>query len=147
MRVSPRYPWPFNRFSDTIKGLFTEVPTELGECIILNHAVIHGSSKNLTPQPRVAVILGMCTSGCDIHYHYMPDGNPENRIEKYLMAPDMYYDLQLTGKPNRGKLVDYISHSFEPVKEETFKKWIKTESRLSIWDKTRLLYFDKLKSN
>ncbi len=146
LRVSPRYPWPFNDLSSKIRGMCTEVETEVGECIILNHAVIHGSSKNLTGEPRVAVILGLCTSGCDIHYHFMPDGNPD-RIEKYLMEPDMYYDLGLTGKPSRGKLVEYISHKFEPVKEEAFKKWIKKDNHFSLWDKARLLYFDTKKSN
>ena len=147
MRVSPFYPWPFENFSSTIRGLFTDVETEPGECVILNHAVIHGSSENLTGQPRVAVILGMCTSGCDIFYHYMPEGNPANGIEKYLMQPDMYYDLQANGKPNRGKLVDRISYSFEPVKLETFKKWIRNDGHFNLWDKARLLYFDSLKSN
>lgn len=147
MRVSPFYPWPFSKLTETIRGLCTEIETEPGECVILNHAVIHGSSENQTGQPRVAVILGMCTKGCDIYYHYMPDGNPANRIEKYLMEPDMYYDLQANGKPNRGKLVEYISHNFEPVKMETFKKWIRKDNHFNLWDKARLLYFDSLKSN
>lgn len=147
LRVSPFYPWPFAHLTETIRPMCTEVETEPGECIILNHAVIHGSSENRTGQPRVAVILAMCSSGCDIHYHYMPEGNPANKIEKYLMEPDMYYDLQANGKPNRGKLVEYISHTFEPVKTEVFKQWIKRDNHFSIWDKARLLYFDGMKSN
>lgn len=147
LRVSPFYPWPFKHLSTTLRGLSTDIATEPGECVILNHAVIHGSSENLTGQPRVAVMLGMCTKGCDIYYHYMPEGNPANRIEKYLMEPDMYYDLQTNGKPNRGKLVEYISYNFEPVKMETFKKWVKKDNHFNLWDKVRLLYFDSLKSN
>lgn len=147
LRVSPFYPWPFSHLNSILRPLCTEITTEPGESIILNHAVIHGSSENQTGQPRVAVMLGLCTSGCDIYYHYLPDGNPANRIEKYLMEPDMYYDLQTNGKPGRGKFVEYISYNFEPVTIQTFKNWVKKDTHFSLWDKARLLYFDSLKSN
>jgi len=147
LRVSPFYPWPFRHINGTLRALCTDIQTEVGESVILNHAVIHGSSENLTGQPRVAVMLGLCTSGCDIYYHYLPDGNPANRIEKYLMEPDMYYDLQLNGKPGRGKLVEYITYNFEPVTIDTFKSWVRRDTHFSLLDKARLLYFDSLKSN
>ncbi len=147
LRVSPFYPWPFTHINGTLRGLCTDIQTEIGESVILNHAVIHGSSENLTGQPRVAVMLGMCTSGCDIYYHYLPEGNPANQIEKYLMEPDMYYDLQANGKPGRGKFMGYVSYNFEPVKIETFKNWVKKDNHFTLWDKARLLYFETLKSN
>jgi hypothetical protein len=140
LRVVPEYPRPFLPYLDTIREMFTDIETDIGECIVINHSVFHGSTTNLTGQPRVAIILGMCSAPADIYYHYMADGDNSN-IEKYLMKPEDYYYFNPDGRPAKAKQVDTISFEYEPVSEFTFKSWIRTNPHLSLLAKAKLLYF------
>jgi hypothetical protein len=140
LRVVPDYPRPFLPYLDTIRELFTDIETEIGECVVINHSVLHGSSVNLTGQPRVAIIMGFCTEGADIHYHYMPEGD-SSRIEKYLMKAEDYYHFNPDGRPKYAKQIDTISYCYEPVSEQTFKSWVKKEPHLDLLTKAKLLYF------
>ena len=143
LRVVPEYPRPFIRFQDTIRELFTDIETDIGECVVINHAVLHGSSVNLTGQPRVAVILGMCSGPGDIHYYYMPNGD-KSKIEKYRMKAEDYYYFRPDGRPANAEMVDTISFPFEPVSESAFRSWIKKDQHLSFMEKIKLLYFKTL---
>lgn len=143
LRVVPEYPRPFVRFQDTIRELFTDIETTIGECVVINHSVVHGSTVNLTGQPRVAVILSMCSAPANVYYYYMPNGD-SSKIEKYLMRPEDYYYFNSDGRPAKAKLADTISYSFEHTSEETFKAWIKQDEHLGFLTKLKLLYFKSL---
>jgi len=145
LRVVPTYQWPFQKFSNTLRNLLTPIDTEPGECVVLNHSVIHGSAPNLTSQPRVAVILGMCSAPAPVYYYYMPNGD-NMRIEKYLMTAEDYYYFLPDGRPQKGKLVDHVSYPFEPTHEEIFRNWIRQDSHLSFWQKNKLLHLQPLTS-
>lgn len=143
LRVVPSYPWPFQNFSSTLRGLLTPIDTEPGDCVVLNHSVIHGSSTNLTGQPRVAVILGMCSAPAPLYYYYLPNGD-STRIEKYLMTAEDYYHFMPDGRPVHAKLIDTISYTFKPTEEKVLKKWIKHDSHLNLMQKVKLLYLQSL---
>lgn len=143
LRVVPEYPRPFVHLQDTIRSLFTDIVTDIGECVVLNHAVLHGSAPNHTGSPRVAVILGMCSGPADIYYYYMPQGD-STRIEKYKMAPEDYYYFKADGRPARARQVDTIAHTFEPASVDSFKSWIRRDPHLSLMTKINLLYFKSL---
>jgi hypothetical protein len=146
LRVVPEYPRPFVRFQDTIKQLFTDIETDIGDCVVINHSLIHGSAVNLTGQPRVAVILGMCSAPADIYYYYMPDGN-SSRIEKYHMTAEDYYYFKPDGRPARAALPEIISYPFEHTSAHTFKSWIKRDTHLSFIAKMKLLHFKTLEKD
>ncbi|MBS1685325.1 MAG: phytanoyl-CoA dioxygenase family protein [Bacteroidetes bacterium] len=143
LRVVPEYPRPFVHLQDTIRALFTDIATDIGECVVLNHAVLHGSAANHTGSPRIAIILGMCSGPADIHYYYMPQGD-STRIEKYKMTPEDYYYFKSDGRPARAHQVDTIAHTFEPASVESFKHWIRRDPHLSLMTKINLLYFKSL---
>ena len=143
LRVVPSYPQPFIKFQNTFRDLFTDIETEIGECVVINHSVFHGSSVNLTGQPRVAVILGLCSAPADIHYYYMPDGD-NARIERYRMTAEDYYHFKADGRPSHARLVETVSFPFEPASKQTFKAWVRTEPHLSFLAKMNLLYFKSL---
>ena len=143
LRVVPKYPRPFVQFQDTIRQLFTDIDTEIGDCVVINHSLLHGSRANFTGQPRLAVILGMCSAPADIYYYYMPEGD-NSKIEKYRMAPEDYYYFKPDGRPARAKLAEVISYPFEPTSEKTFRDWIKHDNHLSLWTKMKLLFSKSL---
>lgn len=143
LRVVPEYPRPFVQFQDIIRQLFTDVETEIGECVAINHSVLHGSTVNLTGQPRVAVILGMCSAPADVYYFYMPYGD-NTKIEKYKMTTEDYYHFKPDGRPAYAKLTEIISHTFEHTSIQDFKNWIKQDPHLNNWTKLNLLHFKSL---
>jgi len=143
LRVVPDYPRPFLPYLDTIRELFTDIETEIGECVVINHSVLHGSSINRTGKPRVAIIMGFCTEGADIHYHYMPDGD-SSKIEKYLMKAEDYYHFKPDGRPLFAKQIDTISHRYELVPEQVFKSWVRKNPHLNLLTKAKL-YFKTFK--
>lgn len=145
LRVVPKYPRPFVLFQDTIRELFTDIETDIGECVVINHSLVHGSSLNLTGKPRVAVILGMCSAPAEVHYHYMPDNNAA-KIEKYKMTAEDYYYFKPDGRPAKAKMVETMSYSFEHTTEATFKTWLRQNPNLGLWTKMKLLYFKTLEN-
>lgn len=146
LRVVPSYPRPYLPYIDTIRELSIPVETEIGECVVINHAVIHGSSANLTGEPRVAIIMGFCSAGTDIYYHYMPDGDP-TRIEKYKMRGEDFYHFRPDGRPVYAAQVATIAHEFEPIPDTDFKKWVRRQTYLDLWTKARLIYFKSYKKS
>jgi hypothetical protein len=146
LRVVPSYPWPFEAYKGFFKEISTPIDTEPGDCVVLNHSVIHGSAANSGSDARVAVIMGACSAPTDIYYYCMQDSD-SSRIGKYLMQPQDYYHLQPDGRPAHGRLLASVSHEFKPVSENAVKRWIKTDPNFSFRDRWRLLYFTKLKKD
>ena len=137
-RVAPTYPWPFQALAPLITNLSTPVYTTLGDCIVLNHAVIHGSAKNTTGQPRVAAIVAMCSAPADVFYYHMPTGG-HNQIDKYLMPAEGFNYIGEGGKPKMGTLVESLNYSFPPLSKEEFLKWHKERAGLNIFNHVRRL--------
>lgn len=146
LRVAPKSPRPFVAFQETIRQLFTNIETEIGECVVLNHAVIHGSTTNTTGQPRVAVILTLCSAPAPLHYHYMANDNPAT-IERYRMTAEDYYCFKEDGRPLHAPLTETISHRFTPCTEQEFKQWVKNSPHFNMLTKLKLLYFTQLSNN
>jgi hypothetical protein len=110
---------------------------------VINHSLLHGSSFNLTGKPRLAVILGFCSSNTPIHYYYMPEGDSK-RIEKYQMKPDDYYYFKPDGRPMNAPLVGIIKHEFEHITKVELINWLKNDSFIDFFSKMKLLYFKSL---
>lgn len=125
IRPLPSYPWRFQNVISLIPPYFTDVPTEIGDCIILNHACIHGSYPNLSGHTRIAAILAMIPQEAEIFHYFLPNGDPENEVEKYAMSLDDFVNLKVGHRPDTAILVDKFKHDFIPVDEVYFKKWLK----------------------
>ena len=125
IRPLPSYPWPYRQLSDLIPAYFTDVPTEVGDCVVLNHACIHGSYANLSGRTRIAAILAMIPEQAGIYHYFLPEGNPENPVEKYAMTLDDFIHLKVGHSPERAERVDTFRHEFAPMDEAAFKKWVR----------------------
>jgi len=124
IRPLPTYPWIYDNVSALIPVYFTDVPTEVGECIVLNHACIHGSYPNLSGHVRIAAILAMIPEEADICHYFLPEGNPENRVEKYAMSLDDFVNLKGGQRPEKAELVEVFKHEFTPADATAFFKWV-----------------------
>ena len=123
IRPLPSYPWKYENVARYIPDYFTDVPTEVGDCVILNHACIHGSYPNLSGHTRVAAILAMIPQEAEICHYFLPDGNPQNPVEKYAMTLDDFIHLKGGRRPEKARLEETFLHDFSPVEAAPFLQW------------------------
>jgi hypothetical protein len=104
------------------------VPTELGECIAINHSVIHGSRINQSSTSRVAVVIGIVPKDAQLYHYYWEQGQPNNKIEQYAMTPEAFYTLKRGMRPTEGRFLGYVTHDFTPVTEREFKTYLRSRN-------------------
>jgi len=124
IRTLPAYPWKYESVIKEISKHFTDVKTELGDCIILNHACIHGSYPNLSRQTRIAAILAIIPEDASIYHYFLPDGNPDNKVEKYAMTLNDFINLKGGQRPQHAVLEETFMYDFSPVNAKSFLKYI-----------------------
>lgn len=123
IRPLPSYPWKYERVASLIPPFFTDVPTEVGDCVILNHACIHGSYPNLSGHTRVAAILAMIPQEAEICHYFLPDGNPKSPVEKYAMTLDDFIHLKGGQRPENAVLEKTFLHDFSSMEPADFLQW------------------------
>jgi hypothetical protein len=124
VRPLPMYPWRYESVASIIPTYFTDVPTEIGECIILNHACIHASYPNLSGHTRIAAIVAMMPEGADIIHYFLPEGDPKNKVEKYLMTMNDFIHLKGGQRPEHAQLIDTFAYDFSSIEVKAFQTWI-----------------------
>lgn len=125
MRTFPSYPWKYADVSDLIEPYLTDVPTEIGDCIVLNHACIHASYPNLSGKTRIAAILAFIPKEADIFHYYLPEGDPGNLVEKYHMELEDFIHLKEGQRPTGAQLIDTFRFDFSPLGREEFRSWLR----------------------
>ena len=134
IRPLPSYPWKYERIALQIPRFFTDVTTEIGECVVLNHACIHASYPNSSGQNRIAAILAIVPKEAQIFHYFLPDGNPQNKVEKYAMTLNDFINLKSGQRPANAWLEEIIEYDFSQVEVPEFMQWVeqnKVEQKLN----------------
>jgi ectoine hydroxylase-related dioxygenase (phytanoyl-CoA dioxygenase family) len=121
IRPLPTYPWKYRNVEKLIEENFTDVTTEVGDCVVLNHACIHASYPNLANSVRVAAILAMVPAEAAIVHYFLPEGNAENEVEEYAMTLQDFVNLKGGQRPQHAPLVRKFKYDFSPVNELEFR--------------------------
>lgn len=124
LRTFPSYPWKYSEVADLIPPCLTDVTTEIGDCIILNHACIHASYPNLSGQTRIAAILAMVPEDAEIYHYYLPEGDPSRMVEKYSMTLEDFIHLKEGQRPENSSLIDTFKFDFSAIDKSTFNTWL-----------------------
>ena len=135
IRTLPTYPWKYRDVAAIIPSYFTDVPTEPGDCIVLNHACIHASYPNLSGTTRIAAIVAVIPDGAEIVHYYLPDGNPQNKVEKYEMTLNDFINLKGGQRPGEAKLIDTFDYDFAAMDTRVFMEW--AESSIPVDEKSK----------
>ena len=86
-------PVPYNGHQQMLWDQMITLPMKAGEVFILNHALLHASSPNLSNKERVVITYGLAPREAQMLLYH---GNKEGKIEKYEMPDDMfqrYYNI------------------------------------------------------
>ncbi len=110
-------------------------PMKAGQAFILNHAVIHGSSPNLTNKERLVVAYAIAPKDAKLMFYHKNANDKTDKIEKFEMPDDFFQRYYNCGeRPLFGDMVkefDYpvpaeskerIVELIEKTKKETTDK-------------------------
>jgi hypothetical protein len=121
IRALPSYPWKYKTVSGELFDKLTDVDTEVGECVVLNHACIHSSYPNLSGRRRIAAIMAMIPEEAEIRHYFLPDGDPKNEVEEYAMALQDFVTLKVGQRPESARLIKKFKYDFSSVGPDYFQ--------------------------
>lgn len=100
---SNNIPVAYRNNEELLWNSMTTVPMKAGQAFILNHAVLHGSSANLSAKERLVVAYALAPKDAKLVFYHKNAGDKTDRIEKFDMPDDFfqrYYNLG--GRPQFG---------------------------------------------
>lgn len=132
IRPLPFYPWKYRSVEKIILENIADITTEVGDCVVLNHACIHASYPNVSNKVRVAAILAMVPEEAEIVHYFLPDGNDKNEVEEYSMALEDFVNLKGGQRPQRARLLKKFHYDFSAIEEKDFLSKLKNRKNNSI---------------
>lgn len=90
-------PEVYAHLKDDIEPMLTDVPLRAGECVFFFHGIVHCSTINDRPGPRVSIGLSMVEQEAPLRYAYLAEG--AEKAELFEVTPDFY--------------INYTSHRHE----------------------------------
>ncbi len=115
------YPWAFEAAADLIHESMQDVKTQPGECVLINHAVIHGSHPNFSDKPRVAAALCIVPKEAEVLHYICDDGKT---LEQYRLEPEDLFSLEKGVRPPSDCLKFKGRYEFPKVSSAKMKQWL-----------------------
>jgi len=130
LRVTPSCPTAYDQVMDLLRENITEVPVRAGEAIVINHAVMHGATPNLSKGLRAAAVIAIRSAESDWIFHYWEPGTATDKIEKYSFDMETFLNLKKDSRPENGKRLGYIEWDFPQISRTDFIKILREETAL-----------------
>jgi hypothetical protein len=128
LRVTPTCPTAYDEVKDLLPKNLLEIPVKKGEAVLINHALLHGSTTNLSGAPRIAAVMAIRTAGSDWIYHYLERGESPDKIEKYEVDLETFINLARDTRPTHARFIGNISWDFRQISREDFNAGMKEYS-------------------
>lgn len=126
LRPNYQFEWGFIDATPEIEKNLEEVTTLAGECVLINHAVIHASYPNLTNTPRVALVVGLIPARANIYHFY---SNDARQVDMYYLEREDLYDIKSGVAPPAQKKVTGGQYLFPKANTNTVQNWLVTRHR------------------
>jgi ectoine hydroxylase-related dioxygenase (phytanoyl-CoA dioxygenase family) len=108
-------------YNDLLKYL-KSLPMKAGEAFIFNHALMHASSVNKSPFPRIAVTFGFASTEADLFMYYRKN---EKIVEKFEMPDDMFIRYpEIRYEPQLGKKSEEFQYTVPKLSIESLQNCI-----------------------
>lgn len=122
LRVTPNCPTAYDKVKDLLSENLTEVSVNAGEAIVINHAVMHGATPNMSQGLRIAAVMAIRSKSSDWIYHYLQPGESYDKIEKYGVSLETFINLQKDGRPAKSNFTGYVNWHFPQIERSEFQK-------------------------
>jgi hypothetical protein len=123
-----------------------------GQALVINHAIIHGSSPNLSAKERLVIAYGITCKDAKLLFYHMEPKSKDNFVEKFDMPDDFFLKYYNVGdRPLIGNMVDRFPYKVRTYSNNEIQTMINTElknrgllkksiKKRSIFDKIKLLF-------
>ena len=99
-----------------------------GQALVINHAIIHGSSPNLSAKERLVIAYGITCKDAKLQFYHMEPKSNDNFIEKFDMPDDFFLKYYNIGeRPHIGEMVDRFSYKVRTYSHNEIKTMIDRE--------------------
>ena len=104
------------------------VPMRAGQAFVLNHAVIHASSPNLSDRERLVVAYGLVHKDAQLLYYHRNADDPGGPVEKFRMPDDFFQRYYNIGqRPLFGEVLETFDYPVQAVPTDTLRRWVERE--------------------
>lgn len=104
-------PWQFKNHIETLYKFVEPVTIKAGSVLVFDPATIHSSAPNLSKEIRHAITITVLRKNYQLVYYFRNPELPNDKIEKYYVNENFYYDYDFISKPDEAKwkkeIVDY----------------------------------------
>lgn len=104
IRPNFSFDWAFRNVTSFIKKRLVNLYPKKGQCVLINHAVIHASETNRRPTPRVAAFLTLIPKNAKILHYFCED---KENVEVYQLVPEEFYQIEYLKRPGNSPLEKY----------------------------------------
>jgi len=93
---------------------------EAGEALIFDQSLMHGSARNVTDKPRIAVAFGLVYKDAPLMFYHKKS---DKQIEKYDVPDDFFITFSNDGSaPKEGVFSGIVNQEYKKVSVEEVKK-------------------------
>lgn len=122
LRMAPNFPELYGKVMPHIYPHLESVPLKLGEAVLFDCCVLHGSHANTSNQHRKSIIMGIYSNNAQFKFYYnTQQGNPPV-IEEYHIHPDEFLTFAVGNKPNNIKPDRVFAYDFPVMTLEKFQQ-------------------------
>lgn len=127
LRVAPACPVYYSDFVDKLDAYSISIPLKLGQAVILDHSILHGSTSNTTQTERIAIVAAIKSDQSTPWLYYYKGKNSSNTIEKFRLDTESFSRTSKNYKPPESYFVESFEYEFEKIRYYDFLKFMKKE--------------------
>lgn len=121
-------PFPYLKFNDLIKKNARPLTLKKGQAIIFNDKILHGSGRNLTPEQRNAIIVGMIPKDAQPKVYVRYEELGHGKAELFDAPSEFFFKFNFHKRPedfHSYGIFNYTPPSFDEIE---FKNLISPSS-------------------
>jgi ectoine hydroxylase-related dioxygenase (phytanoyl-CoA dioxygenase family) len=123
IRTAPDFPELFGNVMPLVYPHLESVPLRVGEAILFQCAVLHGSFSNVSKHPRTNAMVGLYSKGAYFSYHYNTTNANPTVIERYDMPPEQFLRFRERSQPDFMAPTKVFPYRFPVLTEQEFKRY------------------------
>lgn len=97
IRPNHKYDWAFRNVIPFISKRLVSVFPKKGQCVLINHAIVHSSEVNKKNIPRVAAFLTLIPKDAPILHYFSED---KEHVELYQLKQEEFYQIEYLRRPS-----------------------------------------------
>ncbi|MCO5229627.1 MAG: phytanoyl-CoA dioxygenase family protein [Chitinophagales bacterium] len=117
-------PFPYPQHLETIRKYARPLSLKLGQAIIFNDKIIHGSGKNNSQVERPAIITGMIPEDATAKVFVSYDSIGNNKAELFEISTDFFLTFSFKGRPNGFKSLGIFDYIPPQIDDKSFQELI-----------------------